>query len=57
MFLIFLVFRIVFIFILFVFVESLMEQELLTLPKHLNSQPAFSGVHVTRSLVLYAFAL
>jgi hypothetical protein len=29
------------------------EQELLTLPKHLNSLPVFSGVHVTRSLVLY----
>jgi hypothetical protein len=57
MFPIFLVFRIVFIFILLVFVESLMEQELLTLPEHLNSPPAVSGVRVTRSLVLYAFAL
>ena len=57
MFPIFLVFRIVFIFILLVFVESLMEQELLTLPEHLISQPAFSGVRVTRYLVLYAFAL
>ena len=31
-----------------------MEQELLTLPEHLNSPPVFSGVRVTRSLVLYA---
>ena len=30
------------------------EQELLTLPEHLNSPQVFSGVHVTRSLVLYA---
>ena len=30
-----------------------MEQELLTLPEHLNSPPIFSGVRVTRSLVLY----
>jgi hypothetical protein len=29
-----------------------MEQELLTLPKHLSSPPIFSGVRVTRSLVL-----
>ena len=29
-----------------------MEQELLTLPEHLSSHPVFSGVHVTRSLVL-----
>jgi len=28
-------------------------QELLTLPEHLNSPPVFSGVHVTRSLVLF----
>jgi hypothetical protein len=54
MFPIFLVFRIVFIFILLVFVESLMEQELLTFPEHLSSQPAFSGVRVTRYLVLFA---
>jgi hypothetical protein len=32
---------------------SLVEQELLTLPKHLSSPPVFCGVHVTRSLVLY----
>ncbi len=32
---------------------SLVEQELLTLPKHLRSPPVFSGVHVTRSLVLW----
>ena len=32
---------------------SLEEQELLTLPKHLSSPPVFSGVRVTRSLVLY----
>jgi hypothetical protein len=31
---------------------SLLEQELLTLPEHLSSPPVFSGVHVTRSLVL-----
>jgi len=30
----------------------LVEQELLTLPEHLNLPPAFSGVHVTQSLVL-----
>jgi hypothetical protein len=29
------------------------EQELPTLPEHLSSPPVFSGVHVTRSLVLY----
>ena len=32
----------------------LVEQELLTLPEHLSSPPIFSGVRVTRSLVLYA---
>jgi len=31
---------------------SLVEQELLTLPEHLSSSPVFSGVRVTRSLVL-----
>jgi hypothetical protein len=31
----------------------LVEQELLTLPQHLSSRPVFSGVRVTRSLVLY----
>ena len=31
---------------------SLVEQELLTLPKHLNSPPVFNGVHVTRTLVV-----
>ena len=30
-----------------------MEQELLFLPEHLSSPPVFSGVPVTRSLVLY----
>ena len=30
-----------------------MEQELITLPVHLSSRPVFSGVRVTRSLVLY----
>ena len=30
----------------------LVEQELLTLPEHLSSTPVFSGVHVTRSIVL-----
>ena len=29
------------------------EQELFTRPEHLSSPPVFSGVHVTRSLVLY----
>jgi hypothetical protein len=29
------------------------EQELLTLPEHLSLTPVFSGVRVTRSLVLY----
>ena len=33
----------------------LVEQELPTLPEHLNSPPIFSGVRVTRSLVLYVF--
>ena len=32
---------------------SLVEQELLTLREHLCSPPVFSGVRVTRSLVLY----
>ena len=32
---------------------SLVEQELPTLPEHLSSTPVFSGVRVTRSLVLY----
>ena len=32
---------------------SLVEQELPTLPEHLSSPPVFSGVRVTRSLVLY----
>ena len=31
---------------------SLVEQELPTLPKHLSSPPVFSGVRVSRSLVL-----
>ena len=31
----------------------LVKQELLTLPDHLSSPPVFSGVRVTRSLVLY----
>jgi hypothetical protein len=31
----------------------IVEQELLTLPEHLKSPPVFSGVCVTRSLVLY----
>ena len=31
----------------------LVEQELLTLREHLSSSPTFSGVRVTRSLVLY----
>jgi hypothetical protein len=32
---------------------SLVEQQLFTLPEHLSSPPVFSGVRVTRSLVLY----
>jgi hypothetical protein len=32
---------------------SLVEQELLTLPENLSLPPVFSGVRVTRSLVLY----
>ena len=32
---------------------ALVEQKLLTLPEHLRSSPIFSGVHVTRSLILY----
>ena len=32
--------------------EPLVEQELLSLPEHLSSPPVFSGVYVTRSLVL-----
>jgi hypothetical protein len=31
----------------------LVDQELLTLPEHLSSSPVFSGVLVTRSLLLY----
>jgi len=31
---------------------SLVEQKLLTLPEHMTSPPVFSGVRVTRSLVL-----
>jgi uncharacterized membrane protein len=31
---------------------SLVEQELLTLPEHLSSPSIFSGVRITRSLVL-----
>jgi len=31
----------------------LVEQELFTLPEHMSSPPVFSGVRVTRSLVLY----
>ena len=34
---------------------SLVEQELPTLTEHLSSPPVFSGVRVTRSLVLYVF--
>jgi hypothetical protein len=33
----------------------LVEMELLTLPEHLGSLPVFSGVRVTRSLVLYVW--
>jgi hypothetical protein len=31
----------------------LVEQERLTFPEHMSSPPVFSGVRVTRSLVLY----
>ena len=31
----------------------LVEQELLTLPDHIRSPPVFSGVRITRYLVLY----
>ena len=34
---------------------SLVEQDLLTVPKHLSSPSVFSGVRVTRSLVLYIY--
>ena len=37
----------------FVWCIPAVEQELLTLPEHLSSPPIFSGVRVTRSLVLY----
>ena len=33
----------------------LVEKELLILPKHMSSPPVFSGVRVTRSLVLYVY--
>jgi hypothetical protein len=36
-----------------VYMVSLMEQELYTLPEHMSSPPVFSGVRVTRSLVLW----
>jgi len=32
---------------------TLVEHEMLTLPEHLSPPPVFSGVRVTRSLVLY----
>jgi hypothetical protein len=36
------------------FLMAILEkQELLTLPQHLSSPPVFSGVRVTRSLILY----
>ena len=31
----------------------LLDEELITLPEHLSSAPVYSGVRVTRSLVLY----
>jgi hypothetical protein len=34
---------------------SIVEQELPTLPEHPKSPPIFSGVRVTRSLVLYVY--
>jgi hypothetical protein len=33
----------------------LVEQELLTFTEHMSSPPVFSGVHVTRSLVLCVY--
>ena len=33
--------------------RGILKQDLLTLPEHLSSPPVFSGVRVTRSLVLY----
>jgi hypothetical protein len=35
--------------------QTLEEQELLTLPEHLSSLLVFSGVRVTRSLVIYIY--
>ena len=35
----------------------LVEQELPTLPEHLSSPPVFSGVRVTRALILYLLAI
>ena len=35
----------------------LVEKELLTHPEHLSSPPVFSGVRVTRSLVLFLLAI
>jgi hypothetical protein len=43
-------------FLFYVFVNfyvALVDPELLTLPEHLSSPLVFSGVRVTRSLVLY----
>ena len=34
---------------------TLVKQELITIPEHLSSPPVFSGVRVTRSLVLYVY--
>ena len=34
------------------FWETLVEQKLLTLPEHLSSPPVFSGIRVSRSLIL-----
>ena len=34
---------------------TLVEQELLTLPEHINLPPVFSGIYVTRSLVLCVY--
>ena len=33
--------------------RGMLKQELLTLPEHLSLPPVFSGVRITRSLVLY----
>jgi hypothetical protein len=38
---------------LYIHTDNLFEEELPTLPEHMDSPPCFSGVRVTRSLALY----